>query len=396
MIPVASQRIAIFMYGLTGGGVPRRMATLANGLAARGYAVDMVLVDPRVDRACGLDPAIRVVDVGGWKVRLPVLRRKRRRQFRAARGALVRYLNDAAPAALISADNYANLTAVAARARARVPVRLVVTQRNHTSTYAADKPDLIAAIRAEYPKADAIVAVSRGVADDLVALGLPRQTVRTIYNPMVGPEFATRAEGPVTHPWFAAGAPPVILGVGRLGKQKDFPTLIRAFARLRADGRPERLMILGDGKAEADRAGLLDLAETLGVAEAVALPGAVPEAVSYIARAALFVLSSAWEGLPGVLIEALACGTPAVSTDCPSGPGEILDGGRFGPLVPVGDDRALAAAMAAALAAPPDPEMLKRRAQTFSIAAAIDAYVALIEDRAEAAPALFHSRHVTG
>lgn len=379
MMPMPSKRIALFMYGLTGGGVPRRMATLANGLMARGYLVDMVLVDARVDRACGLDPAIRVVDVGGRWTRTPLMRRKRRWQFRAARGALVKYLNAASPAVLISADNYANLTAIAAHARARPSVRLVVTQRNHTSTYAADKPELIAAIRAEYPKADAVVTVSQGVADDLVALGLPSGMVQAIYNPMVGPDLAERACRPVAHPWFGAGEPPVILGVGRLGKQKDFATLIRAFARLRAAGRTERLMIVGDGKAETERAGLLELAASLGVAEAVDLPGAVPEAVPYIARAALFVLSSAWEGLPGVLIEALACGTPVASTDCPSGPAEILEGGRYGPLVPVGDDGALAAAMAAVLDAPPDRDALKRRGEAFSIAAALDRYVAVIE-----------------
>lgn len=384
-MPMPPKRVALFMYGLTGGGVPRRTVTLANGLAARGYAVDMVLVEPRGDLAGVLDPAIRVVDVGGWRIRLPMVRRKRRWQFRAAQGALVRYLNAAAPEALISADNYANLTAIAARSAARKPLRLVVSQRNHTSTYAADKPQLVAAIRSEYPKADAIVAVSQGVARDLVGLGLPEAMVQTIYNALVGPELAAAMERPVAHPWFAPGEPPVILAAGRLGRQKDFPTLIRAFARLRADGRPARLVILGDGKSPKDRAGLLELAASLGVADSVDLPGAVPEAIPYMARAGLFVLSSAWEGLPGVLIEALACGTPVASTDCPSGPSEILENGRLGPLVPVGDDQALAAAMAAVLDDPPDPAILKQRAAQFSIGNAVDRYVALIEGAPPAA-----------
>jgi glycosyltransferase involved in cell wall biosynthesis len=374
-----SKRVGLFMYGLTGGGVARRMVTLANGLAARGYRVDLILVNPRGELAGAVDAEVRVVDVGGWRVGLPVLRRKRRWQFRAAQGALVRYLNEAAPAVLISADNYANLTAIAARSAARKPLRLVVSQRNHTSTYAAGKPQLVAAIRSEYPKADAIVAVSQGVARDLVGIGLPEAMVQTIYNPLVGPELAAAMERPVTHPWFAPGEPPVILAAGRLGRQKDFPTLIRAFARLRADGRPARLVILGDGKAPKDRAELLELAASLGMADCIDLPGAVPEAIPYMARAGLFVLSSAWEGLPGVLIEALACGTPVASTDCPSGPSEILENGRLGPLVPVGDDRALAAAMAAVLDAPPDPAILKQRAAHFSIGNALDRYVALIE-----------------
>lgn len=390
------KRVALFIYGLTGGGVPRRTVTLANELAERGYLVDLILVDARDNLAGSLDPAVRIIDVGGWFARLPVVRRKRRWQFRAARGALVRYLDAFAPDAMISADNYANLTAIAACGLARPRVRLIVSQRNHTSTYAANKPKLIAAIRSDYRKADAVVGVSKGVAQDLVELGVPENLVSTIYNPVVGPETAVSAQKNVHHPWLNVGEPPVILGVGRLGRQKDFPTLIRAFAHLRAEGRSARLLILGDGKTPKDREALMELAESLGVADHVDLPGAVPEAIPYMARAKLFVLSSAWEGLGVVLIEALACGTPTVSTDCPSGPAEILEGGRFGPLVPVGDDRALAAAMAAVLDAPPDPETLKRRAQTFSVAAAVDAYVALIEDRAEAAPAPFHSRHTAG
>lgn len=388
---LSSKRVAMFLYGLTSGGVPRRMVTLANGLAGRGYRVDLVLVASGTNLAGALAPAVRVVTVGGWRGRLPGIRRKRRWQFRAAQGALVRYLNDAAPDVLISADNYANLTAIAARSAARMPVRLVVSQRNHTSTYAAKKPRLVSAIRTHYPKADAIVTVSEGVAQDLVDIGLPQEAVQTIYNPLVGPDLIASAGKSVDHPWFRPDAPPVILAAGRLGPQKDFPTLIRAFARLRADGRAERLVILGDGKTPKDRADLLDLAATLGVAECVDFPGAVPEAIPYMARAALFVLSSAWEGLPAVLVEALACGTPVVSTDCPSGPSEILQEGRVGPLVPVGDDRALAAAMAAVLDTPPDPAILKDRAGQFSVETAVDRYVTVIEGAphaAETAPPL--------
>ena len=377
MLP--SKRIALFMYGLTNGGVPRRMVTLANGLAGRGYLVDLVLVDSRSNLAGALAPAVRIVDVGGWRARMPGIRRKRRWQFQVAQSALVRYLNHAEPAVLISADNYANLTAIAARSAARKPVRLVVSQRNHTSTYAVDKPRLMAAIRAQYPKADAVVTVSEGVAEDLIGIGLPPDIVQTIYNPLVGPELAAAAEKRVEHPWFGSGEPPVVLAVGRLGRQKDFPTLIRAFAHLRANGRPVRLVILGDGKTSKDRTDLLELAATLGVAESVDLPGAVPEAIPYMARADLFVLSSAWEGLPAVLVEAMACGTPVVSTDCPSGPAEILQDGRFGPLVPVGDDRALATAMAAVLDNPPEGLVLKERGGQFSVEKAIDRYVALIE-----------------
>ena len=155
----------------------------------------------------------------------------------------------------------------------------------------------------------------------------------------------------------------MLLGVGKLKPQKDFACLIRAFARVRAT-RPVRLIVLGDGP---QREALLVLARTLGVADAVALPGFVANPFAYLGRAAAFVLSSAWEGLANVVIEALACGCPVVSTDCPSGPAEILAGGKYGRLVPVGDDAALANAIAATLDAPPRQESLRDRARHFSV-----------------------------
>jgi glycosyltransferase involved in cell wall biosynthesis len=235
-------------------------------------------------------------------------------------------------------------------------------------------------MRRTYAQAEAIVAVSNGVADDLARLtGLPRERVRTVYNPVVGPELARLAAEPVDHPWFRPGqSSPVVLGAGRLSGQKDFPTLVRAFARLRAT-MPARLVILGSASTPeltAKRAGeLRALAAEKGLVEEVDLPGFVPNPYAYMARSALFVLSSAFEGFGNVLVEAMATGCPVVSTDCPSGPAEILDGGRHGPLVPVGDDAALAAAMARTLAAPPDPAALRRRAAEFTPERATDAYL---------------------
>ena len=176
------------------------------------------------------------------------------------------------------------------------------------------------------------------------------------------------------HPWFAPGSPPVVLGIGRLTTQKDFPTLLKAFAQVRAV-RKARLMILGEGR---DRQALEVLARELGVASDVDLPGFVLNPFPYMVRASLLVLSSAWEGLPGVLIEAMACGCPVVSTDCPSGPSEILDGGAYGPLVPVGDDGALAKAILSVLEMPPDPERLRARAALFSVERATDQYLQVL------------------
>jgi glycosyltransferase involved in cell wall biosynthesis len=185
------------------------------------------------------------------------------------------------------------------------------------------------------------------------------------------------AEEPLDHPWFAAGEPPVVLGVGRLVKQKDFPTLVRAFARVR-ERRPARLLLLGETKKPRRRRRLEELTRELGVEKDVAIEGFVDNPLPYMKRAAVFALSSAWEGLPGALIEAMACGCPPVSTDCPGGSAEILDQGRFGPLVPVGDDAALAEAIVQQLERPTAPELLEARAREFAVDVAVDHYLEVL------------------
>jgi glycosyltransferase involved in cell wall biosynthesis len=195
-----------------------------------------------------------------------------------------------------------------------------------------------------------------------------------IYNPVITPAILAQARQTPNHPWFAPGEPPVILGVGRLTRQKDFPTLLRAFAALRRQ-RPARLIILGEGE---DRPALEALIAELGLTDDVALPGFRDDAMGFMACSALFVLSSAWEGLPTVLIEALAAGTRVISTDCPSGPREILQEGRLGALVPVGDPAALAEAMVGALASPASRVPLDALAP-FTRESAVDNYLHLIE-----------------
>ncbi|MBN2887486.1 MAG: glycosyltransferase [Chromatiaceae bacterium] len=228
-------------------------------------------------------------------------------------------------------------------------------------------------LRGLYRRADGIIAVSHGVAEDVAAItGLPLAAIRVIRNPTLTPEMEALAAAPLDHPWFAPGEPPVILGVGGLRTQKDFSTLIRAFAQVRA-ARPCRLVILGEGR---QRARLLDLAETLGVGEDLALPGFDPNPYRYLARAALFALSSRWEGSPNVLTEALGLGIPVVATDCPSGPREILQNGAFGELVAVGDAEALAAAMRRTLEAPLPPERLREAVADYRLAISARRYLA--------------------
>jgi glycosyltransferase involved in cell wall biosynthesis len=223
-----------------------------------------------------------------------------------------------------------------------------------------------------YPLVDQIIAVSQGVAEDIREItGLPPERITVIHNPVITARLLAMAREPVAHPWFNAAEPPVILGAGRLTRQKDFPTLIRAFARVQRH-RPARLVILGEGR---QRLALKTLAAELGVASEVDLPGFVVNPYAYMAKAAVFALSSTWEGSPNVLTEALALGTPAVATDCPSGPREILGEGRYGALVPVSDSASLAQAILATLDDPPDCTLLRQAVREYSLESSVLAYL---------------------
>jgi Glycosyltransferase len=327
-------RIALFTVSLEVGGAERVLTTLANRFAARGHTVQMALMKPQGELRKELCPEVRRVDLKTYRAMRTIL-------------PLARYLRRERPDALLSTLSQPNLVAIVARRLARVPTRVVVREANTPTREfgAAVKPkDRIvpALIARMYRQADAIVAVSRGVQHDLLRLtGLPESHIPCIYNPVITERLLRLRDEPLQHPWFEAGAPPVVLAVGRLTPQKDYPTLLRAFAQVR-QSHPARLLILGEGELHAD---LWRLVQALGLTDAVAMPGYEPNPFAYMRRARVFVLSSRYEGLPNALIQAMACGCPVVSTDCPSGPREILDGGRYGALVPVGDVDALADAI---------------------------------------------------
>jgi glycosyltransferase involved in cell wall biosynthesis len=372
-------RLALFIYDFSGGGAQRCTLTLANAFAARGYEVDMVVVRARGPLLPELSPRVRLVAFDRqWRsLPWPALEKMPKAMSLVA---LATYLRTERPEIVLSAASHVNRAALWARLLTRVRTRLVIRISNHPTRSAVDTRGRRQRLRLWqarylYPKADAIVANSDGVADDVARItGLPRTRIETIYNPVGTPELREKLGAPLNHPWFAPNAPPVVLGVGKFKSQKDFPTLLKAFARVRA-ARPARLVILGEGR---QRTGLEALARSLDVSADVALPGFVSNPYPYMKRAALFVLSSAWEGLPGVLVEALTCGCPVVSTDCPSGPAEVLDGGTYGALVPVGDDRALADAILAGLQAPPDRERLRARAALFDSEHAVDRYLEVL------------------
>jgi len=264
----------------------------------------------------------------------------------------VRYLRSEQPEAMLSVFGYVNIIACWAWRFAGVRTRLLLNEQNTISLESGNaskwRGRLVPwLIKRFYPWANGIVVVSNGVRDDMAQLTkIPRERITVIYNPsVVGAEVWEKAQAPLDHPWFKPDQPPVLVAVGRLQMQKDYPTLLHAFAKVRKN-RPVRLLILGEGK---ERVPLEELIKELGLEQDISLPGFVMNPYAYMARASLFVLSSRWEGLPTVLIEALCCGTPVVSTDCPSGPREILRDGQYGQLVPVGDVDELARAIEATL-----------------------------------------------
>jgi glycosyltransferase involved in cell wall biosynthesis len=361
------RQVALFLPSLAGGGAERMMLNLAGGLYAAGERVDLVLAQRFGEYVDEVPEGVRVVDLGAKRVL-------------GAVPSLARYLGRERPRSILSALDHANIAAILARRMAASPSRLFVSVHNTLSVEAQRSHRLRDHMlpmlaRRFYPGASAVVAVSRGVAEDLVQrVGIPRGRVKVIYNAVVTPELQRQATQSSGHPWLAEGQPPVILAAGRLIPSKGFATLIDAFARAR-QGCAARLLILGEGP---ERARLESLARGSTARADIALPGFVSNPFSYMREAGLFVLASTSEGLPAVLIEALACGTPVVSTDCRSGPAEILDNGRHGTLVPVGDVEALASAMVAALERPKDPGLLRARADEFALPAITNQYLALM------------------
>ena len=306
----------------------------------------------------------------------PGVRVRRKRSLYASVHILNRYLREARPQVLVSALPSADAAAVCAAELTDRAVPVVVTVRNVPADYYAR--EWLAAARTLYPLADAVVAVSRGVAESVQrSLAVDAKRVRTIYNPIPADSIRRLAQAEVTHPWFADGEPPVVLSVGREAPSKDYPTLVEAFGRARREV-DSRLVILGRLSAPY-RARLKSLARGLGVEEDLGFAGFDENPYRYMKRAGLLALSSRSEGLPTVILEALACGTPVVSTDAPYGPHEILRG--WGDLPPVGDAPALARALAGTLrGARPTEEALRARAADFSPEKAADAYLALFEE----------------
>ncbi len=337
-------RFAFFLPGLYEGGAERIILNLSGGIAAKGYPVDLVLARAEGPYMPQIPKYVRLVDLKAERVRSSV-------------PALVAYLRSERPTALLS-GLFTNIIALWARRLSGIRQRVVITEHNTLSAVVSNQHDMRWQWYPKlagwfYPWADEIIAVSKAIAEDLArSTTIRRERIQVVYNPVINSELARKSKEPVQHNWFRAGEPPVILAAGRLTKQKGFDVLIQAFALMRQKRRA-RLLIVGEGQLRAELEALVD---ELGLRQDVCLAGFVQNPYPYLAHASLFALSSRWEGLPTVLIEALYLGTPIVATDCTGGTREILNDGEYGRLVPVDSPGALADAMSLSLdTRPPEP-----------------------------------------
>lgn len=355
--------LAIFAATSGHSGVDRIIANLLPEFSRLGLHVDLLHVyghGPAIDP---LPDNVRRIELGSHHVTTSLW-------------PLTRYLHRYRPRVLFSDKDRANRTALRAARLARVPTRCFVRLGTTVSVNLAARGPIEAWIERRsikrYRDAAGVIVPSHGAAEDLArSSGLALDAIHVLPNPITSSRLDELARSPCPHPWLEDADVPVILGVGSLTPRKDYGTLIRAFAELRRE-RTCRLAILGDGK---DRSQLETLARELGVDRDVLLPGFSDNPYAWISRASVFGHSSRWEGLGIVLVEALALGVPVVATDCPSGPAEVLDHGRHGRLVPVGDATAMARAMRATLDEAPDRESLRQAAKRFRIDTAARAYV---------------------
>ncbi len=361
--------LAIFVATSGHSGVDRIVANLLPEFSDAGLRIDLLRVRGHGPWIKDMPSGVRAIDL-------------RRRHVTQCLRPLIRYLREACPRVLLSDKDRANRTALRARQRAGVDTRCFVRLGTTVSANLANKGILDTWIERRslrrYSLADGVIVPSRGAADDLAkTAGLSRNHIHVLPNPVITPALEEQASKvtPAPHPWLADDAEvPVVLACGSLTPRKDYATLLYAFARLRQQ-RPSKLLILGRGN-EHER--LVHLSQELGIGDHVDFPGFVDNPMPWMRRAAVFAHTSRWEGLGIVLIEALACGLPVVAMDCPSGPSEILDGGRVGSLVPLGDIRGFSDALFEALTAPPYPGTGQERVREFRSDISAHAYLSTL------------------
>lgn len=365
--------VAFYIPALHVGGAQQVTVNVANGLAERGVTVDIVLSYGEGLLRAAVSDKVTIIDLEtphilgiGIGASIPVLRR---------------YLHRREPSILFSAMTFANVIAICACRIADTDTTVVAVEHDTFSMQRGFKQRLVSnAAKHLLGSTDCVVAVSEGVKESIVEKTVvDPEMISVLHNPICIDEIRVQAQETVKHRWLDSDQTDVVLSVGRLEPQKDLDTLLRAFALVRKERPQAKLIIAGDG---SQRHHLESVADKLGIADDVSFSGYVENVYGYMSRADVFVLSSKHEGLPSTLIEALACGCPVVSTDCPSGPREILEGGVLGPLVPVGDEQALAEAVHTTLDDPTNTERLRSRAEEFSMNAVIDDYLKFVREHA--------------
>ncbi|WP_417522036.1 glycosyltransferase [Marinobacter sp.] len=348
-------RIAFFVPDLRGGGVERVRLLLSREFLAKAHDVDIVLLNKHGDLLSQVPEQVRIINLQVARVRQGFM-------------PLVRYLREHQPDALVASMWPLTTLAVLATKLARFRGKLVVSEHSALShspqNIALSGFALRASMRWVNAHSDCVVGVSAGVIDDLKLLGLPECVGQVIHNPVAISNETFLLHSWMDHPWMKAHASQRLLSVGSLKPAKDYRTLLSAVKRIIDAGKDISLLILGTGPLQEK---LEDQRRALGLEDYVHFGGFVPDPGPFYRAAGLFVLSSAWEGFGNVIVEAMAAGTPVVSTDCRSGPAEILENGRYGRLVPVADDEALAEAIIESLVIKHDAGALRDRAADFSV-----------------------------
>lgn len=349
------------------GGISKMMVHLANGMVAANADVDLVIAGGKVPFPEMIDPRVQLIDLGIKHVYQAIF-------------PLISYLNKSSPDVVL-ATRHRNITiSLIAHhlAKGRKSRKLAIRLSGNLSSAIAGKNALGKwmhkfHIRTLYSKADSVIAVSKGVADDFCHLAdLPISKVTVVHNPTIPENIHTLSQKFIDHSWFVTRTIPIVIGVGRFTKRKDFATLIKAFALLRQK-LSCRLVLVGDGQ---EKENYLSLAKSLGVLQDIYFPGVTSNPYAYMAKANVLALTSkAAEGSPNVIKEALALGLPVVSTDCPSGPREILDNGKFGELVPMQDHYSLAVALEKTIKSPPPPAFLKSAVEAYTIDSSTQEYM---------------------
>ncbi len=356
---MSRKKITFFIPSLRGGGAERVFVNLANEFANNGFDVDLVLVQKEGPYLGEVDKKIKIIDLKSKRVLFALI-------------PLIFYLRKNKPSHILSTLTHANIIAIIAKKISLVNSKIIIRQEIYFSSIPSNKLKLIASF--VYRKSDVVVALSKDMADNLIKnININKNQLVVINNPIIE-KIEKEFSDVISHPFFRNKEGKIILSIGRLSEQKDFRNLILSFSQIREESNA-KLIILGEGD---ERINLNKLIKELNLEEYIDMPGFINNPYKYMANSDLFVLSSKYEGFPNVLIESLACGIPIISTDCPSGPREILDDGKYGKLVPVGDVDALAKAIGESLKESVNIKELKERSRDFDIKKIFNEYLKLL------------------